>query len=713
MPPLETKTIKRRLPPLPDMIPDAEPLTLSSLDAPDDPDGKLVRIPRKGCYYILFRPARLLLPRFQYAGTLRWERSGLNTIASGDLYTYTLWPLIRGQKLKPLPSASIPIFTLDNYRYYLRVTQIRPLFPQPFFPVGEFLLGFELHSYDSAGSTWTLEDAFSARMAQTTAPIGYPSPQDYWAGQVRNSFGRVIGDLTMGWVSQYLRRAIIEIDKVSASEWPLDNGAGVDWRTIYNSAGWDISVVQSDPNVSEQPRGPVWNAAELHAEMLEWRNRTNLNRQWPYHVLCVREIYVPGVTTLFGIMYDNSGTDSNNVPREGAAVASHEVIPHEDRYGGCAGMRFGAATGPYFRSTIHEIGHAMNLYHPPTGTADNSIMQRTSEVADNALAAGVDFEDQIEWSHNSDDQKNLRHRPDIIVRPGGEQFDDTLVSQWPISPGDMIAEAMGLELEVHPLLEAVPLGAPVRVNFNLVNTTDELLPVPASLKISMGHIKGKVIDPSGTARTYSPIIHYHGVEADLRMLKPGQSVSHSLTLLRGAQGALFPFSGVHRIIVEVTWDVDGYSVGLKGETSVMVTPPVDEAHARIALKILSTPDALLTLVIGGDHLKEGIKAIQAGLGHPILRPHFALIEAKRLGRWFRKRKPDFGAVAKLLDETTVMSPAEIKRVAELVRKARKEVPRKALRRIAKTLRSKVNEVSVENETKKLVDSLWPVRARQD
>ena len=39
----------------------------------------------------------------------------------------------------------------------------------------------------------------------------------------------------------------------------------------------------------------------------------------------------------------------------------------------------------------------------------------------------------------------------------------------------------------------------------------------------------------------------------------------------------------------------------------------------------------------------------------MLRPHFAAIEAKRLGRRFGKRKADLKAAAELIDASTVMS----------------------------------------------------------
>ena len=140
-----------------------------------------------------------------------------------------------------------------------------------------------------------------------------------------------------------------------------------------------------------------------------------------------------------------------------------------------------------------------------------------------------------------------------------------------------------------------------------------------------------------------------------------------------------------------------------GSAEVMVTPAVDEAHAEAALKVLSTPDALLTLVLGGDHLDEGIEAIQVALANPVLRPHFAYIEAKRVGQRFRKRKANLKAAADLIDESAVMSPSEIAKAAVLVKTEGEDTaPGK---RISKALKAKVEAVNAGDDVRDLVDSL--------
>jgi hypothetical protein len=160
---------------------------------------------------------------------------------------------------------------------------------------------------------------------------------------------------------------------------------------------------------------------------------------------------------------------------------------------------------------------------------------------------------------------------------------------------------------------------------------------------------------------------------------------------------------VHRISVEVRWSSGGAEAVVTGETSIMVMPAVDEAHAEAALKVLSTPDALLTLVLGGDHLEDGVEAIQTAVENPVLRPHFAYVEAKRLAKPFWEREADLEAASELIDGSTVMSPAEIEKAARLIEG--ESADSAAGQSIAETLKSRVRTVEVGDEVKGIVDSL--------
>jgi hypothetical protein len=344
-----------------------------------------IRTLRGGCYLIKLTSSTNVLSVAD--GTLRVECHDNGCAASGDLYQRRVvqicLPQLPGLSRRcvpvmlpvPSPAGGIPIFPRDSYRYFLKVTQVLETFTL----ADNFTLGFEMHRFHSDTQTWTNEGAFTALMVWMTAPAGYPSSGNYLEGDVKNSAGVVMGRLTMGWVSDYLRRAVIEIDRVPASEVPLNNGAEVNWRSIFDQVGWDVIVVESNATMAEES-DESRSDAECHHARLEWRDTDDLDEQWHYHL------------------------------------------------------------------------------HPNDG-AGNYIMQVTPQIALNAVAP-VHFSDAVEWAFLAEDQRLLRHLPDIAVRPGSALRFGTDISPAyavPLSPLDTVAE--GLKVQVAPLLEAVPLGA--------------------------------------------------------------------------------------------------------------------------------------------------------------------------------------------------------------------------------------------------------------
>ncbi|HUL51256.1 MAG TPA: matrixin family metalloprotease, partial [Candidatus Nitrosotalea sp.] len=383
----------------------------------------------------------------------------------------------------------------------------------------------------------------------------------------------------------------------------------------------------------------------------------------------------------------------------------------------------------YFRVAVHEIGHAMGLGH---NFKDDGFMNTTDSIAEDAVAAvgkakqaadsertkaekskivqilktlteavqtgssskpGVDFyklslvkdkvdsleapepdvkndkfPGQIILNFHRDDLNRLRFGADVTVRPG-----TTFEDYGPLFADDAVPCTGGLQLEVSSLLDAVPLGAPARIQMRLKNASDNAkVKAPKSLSLKNGTVSGRVSDPDGNERTFWPVkvcLEDDSVEE----LLPGASSIHSITLLRGAQKALFPMEGPHQVKIRAVWEQDGTRVFLEEETTVQITPPADDAHRAAAFKVISTPDTLLSLAIGGEHLVEGNAAIDAAIDNPTLKPHFAMVQAKRLltskPPAMISKSPYTDDVAKacaLVDESTVLSFVEIERLMELL-----------------------------------------------
>jgi hypothetical protein len=176
-------------------------------------------------------------------------------------------------------------------------------------------------------------------------------------------------------------------------------------------------------------------------------------------------------------------------------------------------------------------------------------------------------------------------------------------------------------------------------------------------------VRGKVIDPAGTVRAFLPLVQC--IESQpVALVSPDGVVSHSATIIRGPQGALFPNAGLYRIVVEVQWDEGSVTRGLTGAADMLVVGASTREQAEVAYEILSTPDTIMTIAASTSD-DSGVKAIDRAIKDPTLGPHYAWLDAKRRCRT-NNAAESLDALQRLSRAKPVMSSAERLRAVEML-----------------------------------------------
>lgn len=656
---------------LPDWI-ETDLENLMGSHAHEDGPAFVYREFKKGSYYMRFESSK---DDSKYHGTMRIEKSAHHLKGSGDLYSRPITEPLKN------PLNGVPTFKREHYAAYLQITKLK----RYAFILKQVKLFFNRTEYDHLTNQWRVGEALSAKMKWKTAPSDYPNPDDFLQGMVKNGNGETIGVLKMGWVSDFLRTALLEIDAVPNVDIPVDNGGDKDWVNVFEKVGWEMKINISDTSVPAPNPSQVWELSELHEQMLNWRSTDEV---WQYHLLCVDRIR--GFFFKRGVMYDSESIDSNQIPREGAALASGwSFDPDPNRWGSLSGKLFGSEPTAYFRTAVHELGHAMGLVHPHS--SDSKTFMNTTDSL-----ASPNFPNNIEWNFDHKNENRLKHWPDIIIRPGQSPFESHIES-------DTHSEMeTALEFKVEACHKLIPFGAPVRLDLNVENLSDSGVIIPEVLSLKSNFISGYTEDSYGAKRCFKSLIP---VDTNpLKELKKGEARKHSFTLLRGSDGWLFPSVGIYKVCINMHWNVEGKSKHCQSTCQLIVNPPQTEEQAEAALAVINSPELMLSFIIGGKHLKEGNKIIEDLMHSKELKHHYQYLEFRK--KIDSQNTRTQSSAWKVIDENTVLSYRERQKVRqkykEFIEGAK---PRTKAKSFAKSSKNGILEKNLKG-FKKRMKILW-------
>lgn len=571
---------------------------------------------KSGCYTIHFTPTGTSIFGTRYHGTLRVEPVDSGIRMSADLYSYRLlddiivrWQFEKIQVFGPIWDADvagdgpggeaadtggvIPIYPRRKYRSYLSGTSAQLFSLVSRGTECSFTLNFDEFVYNHPATGFS--GSFNSTPTRSLRYVFHnTSTPNLYTGEAYEGTTQ-IGTVSIRWVSDFFRRAHLQLNTVNGGEAPPASVGGSTFSTIFADAGWDLSF--TDGGTVSLPAALAgininncWSAANLHTLMssVPGYNPADLDSVWRVHL-----ISVPAqLNCSRGVMFDwTFGADPNSVPREGAATFSRDGYPANEVPDGTGGSHYDGAAGQqqrnvpraFLRSAAHEVGHAFNQIHQGFELGnDNSEMTPTPSVA-TVIGTGGIFPNAINLAFNDTVKRHLRHLPDPAVRPGAMDFFGSAIAAPEASD---VAWPETLEVTVTPSSDQVALGEPIDLAFRLTNTGGSAVPVPDTLDVTSLTVRINVTDPSGRITFMRPYNVSSCPRLELVQLAPGKSIEGRAPLFWGTEGFAFETPGRHIVEVIILWNVAGVHVAASGSHDVFVEYPASKTDNDIAMLLL-------------------------------------------------------------------------------------------------------------------------------
>lgn len=422
-------------------------------------------------------------------------------------------------------------------------------------------------------------------------------------------------------VSSFFRTIDLEIDRIvgtelprpfhthTMAERPFDLPAlHLDIASAYQRAGIDMHVISDGEVFAPVEAGDdlVWDEDELHNAMQHHFSQWRDEPQWKLYLLIATHFRLYPELLVTGVMYDNQYRNPHDpVPRQGVAVFFDSMaLLWQD-------MSATEFDRNYLRTSVHELGHALNLVHSfdknrPDSASWMNYPWRYPYGYN--LPPGWDgtrdFWRTFRFEFDAEELRHLRHHALMEVIPGGAAFGarghDVPAPSAALALQQQAA-TMALYLRTRPERYLFQFAEPVTVELKLKNQSNVPVVVPDMLNPEFGLLELFIRDPRRQVRSYRPLFKLSS-EARTVELPPGGKLYESVFLGYGADGFYFEEPGEYQI-----WAVYGAG-GLRLRSNALrirMSYPQTAEDEEMALRTFGRDQGHVLYMRGAEHLQGG------------------------------------------------------------------------------------------------------------
>jgi hypothetical protein len=421
--------------------------------------------------------------------------------------------------------------------------------------------------------------------------------------------------------SAFFRSIDLEIDRIvgtelprpfhthTMAERPFDLPAlHLDIASAYQRAGIDMHVISNGEVFAPVEAGDdlIWDEDELHNAMQHHFSQWRDEPQWKLYLLIATHFRLYPELLVTGVMYDNQYRNPEDaVPRQGVAVffASMALLWQD--------MSAAEFDRNYLRTSVHELGHALNLLHsfdkhrPDSASWMNYPWRYPYgyNVPPGWDGTG-DFWRNFRFEFDAEELRHLRHHALMEVIPGGAAFGargHDVPAPSAASALQQKAAPMALYLRTRPERYLFQFAEPVTVELKLKNQSRAPVVVPDMLNPEFGLLELFIRDPRKQVRSYRPLFKLSS-EARRVELQPGEKLYESVFLSYGTDGFYFEEPGEYQI-----WAVYGAG-GLRLRSNALrirMSYPQTPEDEEMALRTFGRDQGHVLYMRGAEHLQDG------------------------------------------------------------------------------------------------------------